>query len=158
MLGRSFGPAALGVLAVAGTLVLVTRTGAGVEGKGTAPEAITDPQAAKKASMLAEQASRMRAAGEHEHARLAEEAAAEWRVIDKDLALATQAETRAAATRLMAMDAGAEAERERLLLEEKLAHNAILMAEYEGVERPQKEPKTARMDGGAGAAAKEGGR
>ena len=98
-------------------------------------DAVVDREALAKAQVLSERATRMRSANDEHHAKLAEEAATEWRQASADLGATVEAENRARSERLTAADAGAEAERERAILDERLAHNGVLMAEYEGVDK-----------------------
>ena len=86
-----------------------------------------DPIAQARAAL--ERARRMRVAGDDKHARLAEGLALEWAMVAQDLARADAAETRSAAARAAASDAGAHVERERALLEQQLAENGRLGAE-----------------------------
>ncbi len=91
----------------------------------------------EKSRTALERAHRMRVAGDDKHARLAEGLALEWANVAKELARADAIETRAAATRTTAADAGAGVERERATLEQQLAENGRLQAEL------------AKIDGGA---------
>jgi len=81
-----------------------------------------------------ERAHRMHVAGDDKHARLAEGLAREWAEVASELARADEAETRAAAARSAANDAGAHVERERALLEQQLAENGRLRAELAKIE------------------------
>jgi hypothetical protein len=108
----------------------------------------------KRSRAASERAARMRSAGDESHARLADEVAREWAEGARDLARAAEAEARATSARQAAMDAGAQAERERALLEEGIAHNGRLRAEIDQVDRekgrPTPAPKATR-DAGADA-------
>jgi hypothetical protein len=107
----------------------------------------------KRSRAVAERAARMRAAGDETHARLADAVAREWAEAARELARAADVEARAAAARSGALDAGSQAERERALLEEGIAHNGRLRAEIEQVDREKAEQpaRTAPIgaDGGA---------
>jgi hypothetical protein len=89
----------------------------------------------KRSRAASERAARMRSAGDESHARLADEVAREWAEAARDLARAAEAEARASAARQAATDAGSQAERERALLEEGIAHNGRLRAEIDQVDR-----------------------
>jgi tRNA A37 threonylcarbamoyltransferase TsaD len=89
----------------------------------------------KRARAATERAAKMRSAGDESHARLADEVAREWAEAARDLARAAEAEAKSAAARNAASDASAQAERERALLEEGIAHNGRLRAEIDQVDR-----------------------
>jgi transposase-like protein len=76
-----------------------------------------------------ERGRRMRGAGDDRHARLAEGLAREWVRVAQELARADEVESKAAAARVVSNDAGAEVERERATLEQRLAENGRLQAE-----------------------------
>ena len=106
----------------------------------------------KKARAALERARRMRAAGDESHAKLADGLAREWAETARDLVKAADAEQSAAQARRDAIDAGAQSERERALLEEGLARNGRLRAQLDDAEREAKETNrtaTAALDGGA---------
>jgi hypothetical protein len=109
----------------------------------------------KRSRAASERAARLRADGDETHARVADEVAREWAEAARDLARAADAEAKATAARQAAIDAGAQAERERALLEEGIAHNGRLRAEIDQVDR-EKGTKTtpaphATKDAGADA-------
>jgi len=87
-----------------------------------------------KSRLALERARRMRVAGDDKHARLADGLAAEWARVARELARADEIETRAAAAREIAADAGAQVERERAMLEQQLAENGRLQAELAKIE------------------------
>jgi hypothetical protein len=89
----------------------------------------------KRARTASERAAKMRASGDESHARLADEVAREWAEAARDLARAADAEFKANVARHAALDAGVQAERERALLEEGIAHNGRLRAEIDQVDR-----------------------
>jgi len=93
----------------------------------------------KRSRDALERATRMQAAQDGAHARIAEGLALEWAQAATDLVNTAESEKRAAATRLAALDAGAHAERERALLEEGIARTGRLRAELDSVEK-QKGP------------------
>ena len=101
----------------------------------------------REARAALERATRMRAAGDEPHARLADSLAREWAELGRDLVAAADREKKASDARRQATDAGAHAERERALLEEGIATNGRLRAELEAAERETKqEPeKTAKV-------------
>jgi hypothetical protein len=82
-----------------------------------------------KARFALERAHRMRVAGDDRHARTTEGLAYWWVRVAQELARADEIETRAAAARTLALDAGAHVERERATLEQQLAENGRLQAE-----------------------------
>ena len=106
----------------------------------------------KKARAALERAQRMRASGDEAHAKLADGLAREYAETARDLVKAADAEEHAAQARRGALDAGAQSERERALLEEGLARNGRLRAQLDDAEREAKETNrtaTAALDGGA---------
>jgi hypothetical protein len=105
-----------------------------------------------KAHAALERARRMRAAGDEEHARLADGLAREWAEMARDLVKADDAEKRANAARSDALDAGAQLERERAMLEESVTRTGRLRAELAAAEREAQDTNrnvTAVMDAGA---------
>jgi hypothetical protein len=98
-----------------------------LEGNPHTKELCADPIA--KSRQALERGRRMRAAGDDRHARLAERVAREWVRVAQELAHADEIESRAAAARSVANDAGAHVERERATLEQQLAENGRLQAE-----------------------------
>lgn len=82
-----------------------------------------------RARVALERGARMRAAGDETRARLADALARDWADAARDAAEAAVVETRAAAARRGAMDAGAAAEKEQALLEEGVARVGRLEAQ-----------------------------
>jgi uncharacterized membrane protein YccC len=114
--------------------------------KTTASDAIA------KAKSALERGTRLRAAGDEAHARVADELAREWAETARDVAKASEIEKKAAEARAAATDAGAQVERERALLEEAIARAGRLRAQLEAAEREAKDTNrtaTAALDGGA---------
>ena len=105
-----------------------------------------------------ERGRRMRAAGDEAHAKLADGLALEWAEFGRDLAKTADLEEGAAVARRDAIDAGAQLERERALLEDGIARTGRLRAEIEAATREGATPvnRTAvePLDGGAPAAKK----
>jgi hypothetical protein len=134
-------------------------TGAILDGleREPAKRAVTVDQV-KRAKDAMERAARMRSAGDETHARQADLLAREWAEAGEDLARAAEAEAKAAAARRGAIDAGAQADRERALLEEGIARNGRLRALLEQTTREKTEAPSrtaaaaarAEADGGAG--------
>jgi hypothetical protein len=85
--------------------------------------------AVKKSRDALERGRRMRAAGDEKHAKLADGLALEWALVAQELARTAQAERRTRDVSAAAADAGARADRERTLLEQRLAENGRLSAE-----------------------------
>ncbi|AKV03481.1 hypothetical protein AKJ09_10144 [Labilithrix luteola] len=82
---------------------------------------------------------KLRSSGDEPHARLADGLARTWAEAARDVVKAAEAEEKAAAARLAATDAGAQADRERALLEESIAQSGRLRAQLEQLERESKE-------------------
>jgi hypothetical protein len=101
--------------------------------------------ASTRARAALERATRMRAAGDEPHARLADGLAREWAELARDLVATADLEKKAADARRGATDAGAHAERERALLEEGIAQNGRLRAQLEAAEREHEPEKTAKV-------------
>lgn len=109
-----------------------------------------DPIQRSRAAL--ERGVRMRAAGDEAHARLTDGLAREWAELARDLVKAADVEKKAGDVRRDALDAGAQMERERALLEEGIARTGRLRAELEAAEREAKETNrtaAAAMDAGA---------
>ena len=87
-----------------------------------------------KARVALERAHRMRVAGDDRHARLVEGLARQWTMVAEELAHADEIESRAAAARALAADAGAHVERARATLEQQLAENGRMQAELAKLE------------------------
>ncbi len=85
--------------------------------------------AVKKSRDALERATRMRASGDDTHARLAEGIAHDWAEVGKELARAADLEKKAAQAHLSAQDAGAQTDRERAMLEQRVAENGRLVIE-----------------------------
>lgn len=101
--------------------------------------------ASTRARAALERGTRMRAAGDEPHARLADGLAREWAELARDLVATADLEKKAADTRRAATDAGAHAERERALLDEGIAQNGRLRAQLEAAEREHEPEKTAKV-------------
>lgn len=93
--------------------------------------AVTDvtADAVKKSRDALERGRRMRAAGDEKHAKLADALGLEWALVAQELARTAQAERHTRDVSAAAADAGARADRERTLLEQRLAENGRLSAE-----------------------------
>lgn len=100
---------------------------ASVEKDPTTTELIAD--AVKKSRDALERGRRMRAAGDEKHAKLADGLALEWALVAQELARTAQAERHVRDVSMAGADAGARADRERTLLEQRLAENGRLSAE-----------------------------
>ena len=115
--------------------------------------AVVTSDAVASAKGALERATRLRAAGDEAHARLADGLAFEEATGAEDLARAIDAEKAANDARRAATDAGVVGDRERALLEEGIARNGRLKAELDELARPHAETKTSRAvataDGGA---------
>lgn len=94
--------------------------------------------AVKKSRDALERATRMRASGDDTHARLAEGIAHDWAEVGKELARATDLEKKAREAHFAAQDASAQTDRERAMLEQRVAENGRLVTEI------------AALDAGAG--------
>ncbi|MCL2726649.1 MAG: hypothetical protein FWD69_19690 [Polyangiaceae bacterium] len=92
-----------------------------------------------KSRAALERAAKLRAAGDEPHARLADGLALTWATAAKGALRAVSAEEKAASVRRSANDAGAQADRERALLEESIAQSGRLRAELDKLERESKE-------------------
>ena len=90
-----------------------------------------------------ERGQRMRAAGDEAHAKAADALALEWAQMGRDLAKAVDAEQSAAELRRKAMDAQAQLERSRALVEEALASVGRLQAELDHEQAAPHEPRVA---------------
>jgi hypothetical protein len=136
----------LGATAVVGVVLGLAGTAAFADPSGEA-SAILDglaSDAKHKAATAAivqrgkdalERATRMRAAGDEAHAKLADGLALELAETGRDLVRAIDVETTADETRRAATDAGVMGERERALLEEGIARNGRLKAEIAELDR-----------------------
>jgi hypothetical protein len=94
----------------------------------TAHHAVT-AEALAKANNALERATRMRTAGDEAHAKAADGLALEWAETARDLVRAADAEATAADLRHKALDAQAQLERSRALVEEAIASIGRLGAE-----------------------------
>src|SRR5271165_3485745 len=83
-----------------------------------------------------ERATRLRAVGDEAHAKAADGLAREWADSARDIARAADAEAAAAQIRRKAVDAQAQLERTRALVEEGIARVGRLTAELNQIERP----------------------
>ncbi len=152
----------LGTLAFAGALAVgafglcsARSAGATPEDRETATSILADVEASARVSASPRQAmasdltararqamaraSAFRAKGDEAHARLADGLAKTWAEAARDLLRAVDAEERGARLRSDSMDAGAQSDRERALLEEATAQVGRLKAQLEQVERATKE-------------------
>ena len=93
----------------------------------------------KRARDAMDRAAKLRSAGDETHARQADLLARAWAEAAEDLARAADAEAKSAAARRGALDAGAQADRERALLEEGIARNGRLRALLEQVAKEKGE-------------------
>ncbi|HEY8086421.1 MAG TPA: hypothetical protein VIF09_01205 [Polyangiaceae bacterium] len=91
--------------------------------------------AVEKAKGALERATRLRAAGDEPHARAADGLAIEWAQTARDLAKAADAETTAADLRHKAVDAQAQLERTKALVEEGITRVGRLQAELQEAEK-----------------------
>jgi hypothetical protein len=96
-----------------------------------------------KAKDALERAQRMRAAGDEAHAKTADGLALEWAQTGRDLAKAVDAEQTAAEQRRKAVEAQAQLERSRALVEEALASVGRLQAELDHEQAAPHEPRVA---------------
>ncbi len=99
-----------------------------------------------------ERATRLRTAGDEQHAKLSERVALRWAEAARDVAETAGAEQRAAELALRALDAGALADRERALLEEANAQAGRLRAQLERERETTAVPAAKRskgVDGGS---------
>jgi hypothetical protein len=107
----------------------------------------------RRARAAIERATRLRAAGDEEHAELADGLARQDAETARDLVRAVEAERAADEARRAATDAGVVGDRERALLEEGIARNGRLRAEIGELGRPVGEARTAKagatIDAGA---------
>lgn len=111
----------------------------------------------KRAREALERGRRMRAAGDEKHAKLADGLALEWARVAQDLQKTVLAERRARELAAKSADAGAEVDRARTELEQRLAENGRLAGEVGRLEDAGPAPRdagtrptaTALKDGGA---------
>jgi hypothetical protein len=96
----------------------------------SAPEPAT-VEAVARATDALEQSARLRAAGDEAHAKAADGLAREWAETARDLALAAAAEKQADERRRQAIQAQAQLERTRALVEDGIARLGRLRAELE---------------------------
>ncbi len=116
--------------------------------------AVITGEARDKARAAIERSKRFRAAGDEVHAKLSDRAAASWLAAAEDLVKTSDQEAAADDRRRAALDAGAQADRVRALVEETMLQNGRLRAELEQLEREAKDPsarssKADTTDGGA---------
>ncbi len=97
--------------------------------------------AVKKSRDALERATRMRASGDDTHARLAEGIAHDWAEVGKELARAADLEKRATQAHLSAQDASAQTDRERAMLEQRVAENGLLVIEIGAFSDASASPK-----------------
>ena len=144
-MGRLLAP----MMMFAAALVMGGSALASSDDRASAEAALKDVEALPNKDIAAEfvakshaalaRAAKLRAAGDEPHARLADGLALVWATAARDTLWAAAAEQQTASTRQAANDAGAQAERERALLEESIAQSGRLRAELEKVERESKE-------------------
>jgi hypothetical protein len=108
----------------------------------TAHHAVT-AEALEKANNALERATRMRTAGDEAHAKAADGLALEWAETARDLVRAAAAEATAADLRHKALDAQAQLERSRALVEEAIASIGRLGAELAQAEGKARSDRTA---------------
>jgi hypothetical protein len=140
-----------GFVALGGFAVTIA-SAAGADDKGAAESTLHDVEASPKKDVAAEpvararaaleRGTRMRAAGDESHARLADSLARAWAEVARDVTRAAEVEARAAAMHLDAADAGTVAERERALLEEAVAESGRLRAQLETADGGGKQAPT----------------
>ncbi len=106
-------------------------TGAVVVPMAKSPPALVTVDAVARATEALEQATRFRAAGDEAHAKAAEGLAREWAETARDLALAASAERQAEDRKRQAMEAQAQLERTRALVEDGIARLGRLHAELD---------------------------
>ncbi len=153
--------ALLSVLVLAASLALAVAfaaSGAAQASDGQPPEArlgaldadaahaVITGEARDKARAAIERSKRFRAAGDEVHAKLSDRAAAAWLAAAEDLVKTSDQEAVADDRRRAAIDAGAQADRERALVEETMLQNGRLRAELEQLEREAKDP-SAKLGG-----------
>ncbi|MCL2777372.1 MAG: hypothetical protein FWD73_05155 [Polyangiaceae bacterium] len=137
------------IVMASGTAVAANRADDANRDRGAAEAALKEVEASPKkdvatvflakARAALERASKLRAAGDEPHARLADGLALAWAEAASDTLRAASAEEKAAAAARSANDAGAQAERERALLEESITRSGRLRAELDALERKSKE-------------------
>jgi hypothetical protein len=141
------GGAALAVLLAA--LGIGVAAAAGPDDRAATEAVLREVEASPKRDVVSEmvvrskaaleRATRLRAAGDEAHARIADGLAKTWAEAARDVVRAVAVEERAQAARRQATDAGVVAERERALLEEGIAQSGRLRAQLESAERESKE-------------------
>jgi hypothetical protein len=107
----------------------------------TAHKTLTE-EPRQRARAAIERSKRFRAAGDETHAKLSDRAASAWLAAAEDIARTADSEAKAEDARRAALDAGAQAERERALLEETMLQNGRLRAELDEAEHQTKPPQT----------------
>jgi hypothetical protein len=107
----------------------------------TAHKSLTE-EPRQRARLAIERSKRFRAAGDETHAKLSDRAASAWLAAAEDIARTADSEAKAEDSRRAALDAGAQAERERSLLEETMLQNGRLRAELDEAEHQTKPPQT----------------
>jgi hypothetical protein len=108
----------------------------------SAHQAVTADAVARGKDAL-ERAQRLRVAGDEVHAKAADGLALEWAQSARDVAKAVDAEQAAAEVRRKAVDAQAQLERSRALVEEALASVGRLQAELDHEQATPHEPRVA---------------
>ena len=146
---RSRASRLLAVLVTAGALTLTAVALAAPDDRAVAESLLKEVEASPKKDVAKEMVARSRAAfersaklrsgGDETRARLADGLARTWAESARDVLRAIDVEERSQAARRAATDAGAQAERERALLEEGIAQTGRIRAQVEAAERETKE-------------------
>jgi adhesin transport system outer membrane protein len=108
--------------------------------EGDAAHRAVATEALERARAALERATRLRSAGDETHAKAADGLAREWAEDARDIARAADAEAASAEVRRKAVDAQAQLERTRALVEEGIARIGRLKAELEQAERAAATP------------------
>jgi hypothetical protein len=110
----------------------------------------------QRARTAIERSKRFRAAGDETHAKQSDRAASAWLDAAEDMVRTVDSEAKAEDARRAALDAGAQAERERALLEETMLQNGRLRAELDEAEHQSKPPQTSSAAASAAPSAAPG--
>lgn len=151
----------LAALVLSAVVAVAAVASAGPDDRGSAESILRDVDRSARKDVANEmvtrakgalnRSSRMRAAGDEPHARLADAVARTWAEAARDVVRAAEIEEKAAAARRNAADAGAVADRERALLEEGIAQSGRLRAQLEALDRESKEQPARTNVAGANA-------
>ena len=157
----------LAILVLAGVAALgISTRAAGPDDRSTAEATLREVEGSPRREVGAEMITRakvaldrstkLRAAGDEAHAKMADALARTWAEAARDVVRAAETEEKAATLRRNATDAGAIADRERALLEEGIAQSGRLRAQLESLDRESKEQpaRTSAQGADAGAAKK----